>query len=115
MHRKTQCVFGFVVSAFLLTTQPALADKAGSDAWHVRAGSSLHDVLQGWSQRQGWEFVWDAPGDYRLRASAVLHGDFENAVTTLADAVSQTNPDLNVTLYQGNRVLHVHHAAPHHR
>jgi len=80
----------------------------GSDnSWSVRSEDTLQSTLRGWTAREGWSLVWDARNDYRIRASADLGGDFLSAVRALSDAVNMTSPDLTVTLYLGNRVIHV--------
>lgn len=98
-------------------TAPLMADEAGQalvppldmadDAWAVMAGSSLKETLEGWSRESSWQIVWDNPVDYRLRASAVFYGSFEDAVGRLVDAIHQNNSALSVTLYRGNNIMHV--------
>ena len=79
--------------------------------WAVMADSRLRATLEGWSGAAGWTVVWDSPIDYRIRASAVFGGSFEEAVGRLIDAIYQSNPELVATLYRGNRVLHIQHVA----
>lgn len=96
-----------------MQAQAALADtSSGRDldsdrSWSVRAESTLQVTLENWAAREGWDLIWDAKNDYRIRASADLGSDFLAAVRALADAVHMTSPDLTVTLYLGNRVIHV--------
>jgi hypothetical protein len=80
-----------------------------TDAWAVLAGSTLKSTLEGWGSisNTGWSVIWDNPTDYRIRASATFYGSFEDAVGRLVDAVHQSNPELSVTLYRGNKVIHV--------
>ena len=80
--------------------------------YSVVSGSTLQSTLSAWAAREGWVLVWDAPRDYRIRASARLGPDFQSAVRALADAVNMTSPDLTVTLYLGNRVIHVRDSTP---
>ena len=82
------------------------ASKETSVSWSVPAGSSLRESLEGWSEAAGWTVVWDSMTDYRIRVSATFSGSFENAVSELVFAVHLTNPELSVTLYRGNMVLH---------
>ena len=88
---------------------PSRQGGLGSDAWAVMAGSTLKSTLEGWSRNASpeWSVIWDNPTDYRMRASATFYGSFEDAVGRLVDAVHQSNPELSVTLYRGNRVIHV--------
>lgn len=99
--------------ATLLSTGFAMADAPSgrnhgeSAGWVVVTGATLEGTLRDWTAREGWALVWESQRDYRFRASASLGPDFLSAVRDLADAISQTSPDLTVTLYLGNRVVHV--------
>jgi hypothetical protein len=84
---------------------------AHQEVWAVMSGASLKGTIEGWARISGWTVVWDNPLDYRIRASATFHGGFEEAVARLVDAIHQNSPDMTVTLYRGNRVLHVEDAA----
>ncbi len=96
---------------------PVFADTGGrADAgpavrtargWAAMAGSDLKATLEGWSRAAGWTLVWDSPVNYRLRASAQFGGDFESAVAGLVDTIHRSNPEVLVTLYEGNRVVYV--------
>lgn len=82
-------------------------DISSPTSWTVRSESTLKGTLEAWSAREGWELVWDAKNDYRLRASADLGPNFMRAIRLLADSVNMSSPDVTVTLYLGNRVIHV--------
>ena len=92
--------------------RPPVSVTQPAPGWSVVSGSTLQSTLSAWAAREGWVLVWDAPRDYRIRASARLGPDFQSAVRALADAVNMTSPDLTVTLYLGNRVIHVRDATP---
>ena len=83
---------------------PAVRTARG---WAAMSGSDLKGTLDGWSRAAGWTLVWDSPVNYRLRASAQFAGDFETAVASLVDTIHRSNPEVLVTLYRGNRVVHV--------
>lgn len=80
-----------------------------TDGWAVMAGATLKGTLEGWSRMtdEQWNIIWDNPTDYRIRASATFYGSFEDSVGRLVDAIHQSNPELTVTLYRGNHVIHV--------
>lgn len=84
---------------------------AQNEIWAVLSGGSLKGTIEGWARVSGWTVVWDNPVDYRIRASATFQGGFEQAVAGLVDAIHQASPELTVTLYRGNQVLHVEDAA----
>lgn len=73
----------------------------------VMAESSLRNTLEGWSRASGWTLIWDKEADFRIRASAVFPGTFEEAVVSLVDSIHLDNPELSVVIYRGNRVVHV--------
>lgn len=80
--------------------------------WVALSGSTFKETLAGWASSTGWSVVWDLPVDYTIRASASFGGDFEQAVLSLSDAIYDHNPSFLVTLYRGNRVVHVREASP---
>lgn len=106
-----------IATASPLMPTPAQADTGGrvvapvtrgaDGSWAVMADSSLKATLEGWSRVAGWTLIWDNAFDYKLRASASFGGSFEEAVGRLIDSIYQSNPEITVTLYRGNRVLHV--------
>lgn len=77
------------------------------EIWAVMSGASLKSTIEGWARSSGWTVIWDNPFDYRIRASTTFHGGFEEAVARLIDAIHQNSPEMTVTLYRGNRVIHV--------
>lgn len=113
----------FLVPVLLLTTAlsgqavPSFADAGGTGSgeppvrtargWAAMSGSDLKGTLDGWARAAGWTLVWDSPVNYRLRASAQFGGDFETAVASLVDTIHRSNPEVLVTMYRGNRVVHV--------
>jgi len=92
--------------------EPSSAEPiAQQEVWAVMSGASLKGTIEGWSRITGWTVVWDNPLDYRIRSSATFHGGFEEAVALLVDAIHQNSPEMTVTLYRGNSVIHVEDAA----
>ena len=85
----------------------ALAEANGPSEWAVMAEASLRSSLQGWADAAGWTVFWDGPFDYRLRVSASFSGNFEEAIIALVRAVRLSEPGIAVTLYRGNKVVHV--------
>jgi hypothetical protein len=113
---KTLGLVALVSMTSQMAPAPASADTGGVVAapvvrvdggWAVMADSSLKATLEGWSKAAGWTLIWDNAFDYRLRASASFGGGYEEAVGRLIDSIYQSNPEITVTLYRGNRVLHV--------
>lgn len=105
-----------LISLLLVSLAPAriAADVGGElkgfnlqGRFAVMANSSLRSTLEGWTRASGWTLIWDQDSDYRIRASAVFPGAFEDAVIDLVDSIHLDNPELSVVLYRGNRVVHV--------
>ena len=109
--------FALVLSFCNGPSIPAFADSGGTGArapavrnahgWAAMSGSDLKSTLDGWSRAAGWTLVWDSPVNYRLRASAQFGGNFETAVASLVNTIHRSSPEVLVTLYRGNRVVHV--------
>ena len=109
--------FALFFSLCAVPSIPAFADSGGTGArapavrnahgWAAMSGSDLKSTLDGWSRAAGWTLVWDSPVNYRLRASAQFGGDFETAVSSLVNTIHRSSPEVLVTLYRGNRVVHV--------
>ena len=91
----------------LLFQGSAFAEANGPSEWAVMAEASLRSSLQGWADAAGWTVFWDGPFDYRLRVSASFSGNFEEAIIALVRAVRLSEPGIAVTLYRGNKVVHV--------
>ncbi len=119
-HLRQFIAAALAVAALGGPAAPVLADAVGpagegatapavrtSRGWAAMSGSDLKGTLDGWSRAAGWTLVWDSPVNYRLRASAQFAGDFETAVASLVDTIHRSNPEVLVTLYRGNRVVHV--------
>jgi hypothetical protein len=114
-----RCLAAALMLATALSGQaaPSFADSGGSAAkapavrtargWAAMSGGDLKSTLDGWSRAAGWTLVWDSPVNYRLRASAQFGGDFETAVASLVNTIHRSSPEVLVTLYRGNRVVHV--------
>jgi hypothetical protein len=114
-----RCLAAALLLATALSGQaaPSFADAGGTGTgdpmvrtargWAAMSGSDLKATLDGWSRAAGWTLVWDSPVNYRLRASAQFAGDFETAVASLVDTIHRSSPEVLVTLYRGNRVVHV--------
>ena len=85
-----------------------VAAAAGAGAtWQVTQGMTLRSTLEAWARRQGWDVVWDHPSDFEIRAGVTFRGSFLDAVGRLSDAIHMHNPNLAVTIYRGNSVIHV--------
>jgi len=74
-------------------------------SWVVASGQTLHDVLQDWCNKEGWDFVWATSREYPVEASAVFKGRFVDVASALVRNFSRANPIPYAKFYKGNRVL----------
>lgn len=86
--------------------------QSGQGVWAVMSGATLKTTLEGWSRNDGWELVWDASTDYRIKSSTAFYGSFEQVSERLVASVYRVYPEVSVTLYKGNRVVHVQNENP---
>ena len=100
-------IFAAAAAFALLLQGSAYAESNDPSEWAVMAEASLRSSLQGWADAAGWTVFWDGPFDYRLRVSASFSGNFEEAIIALVRAVRLSEPGIAVTLYRGNKVVHV--------
>ncbi len=83
-----------------------VARPAAGEIWEAEAGLSLRHILEDWGRKDGWQVLWDSQSDIRIRSAANFSGSFEQAVLSIMKAIYPRHPQLQITLYLGNRVLH---------
>jgi hypothetical protein len=81
----------------------ALKDQVRS--WVVASGQNLHEVLQNWCDKEGWDLIWNTPREYPIAASAVFKGRFLDVASALVRNFSRAAPIPYAKFYKGNRVL----------
>ncbi|MCL2369568.1 MAG: toxin co-regulated pilus biosynthesis Q family protein, partial [Alphaproteobacteria bacterium] len=74
-------------------------------SWVVARGQTLREVLQEWSDREGWDLVWATSREYPIQASAVFKGRFMDVASALVRNFSRATPVPYAKFYTGNRVL----------
>ncbi len=82
---------------------PALTDQVRS--WVVASGQTLHEVLQNWCDKEGWDLVWTTSREYPIEASAVFKGRFVDVASALVRNFGRATPVPYAKFYKGNRVL----------
>lgn len=73
--------------------------------WVAKEGQTLRDVLQQWSDIEGWELVWNTKREYPLKASAIFRGRFKDVSAAIIRTFSRATPQPLAKYYLGNRVL----------
>lgn len=79
------------------------ADQVRS--WVVANGQTLHQVLQDWCDKEGWDLVWATSREYPIEASAVFRGRFVDVASAVVRNFSRANPIPYAKFYKGNLVL----------
>lgn len=80
-----------------------LSDSVRS--WVVASGQTLHNVLQEWADKEGWDLVWATAREYPIEASAVFKGRFVDVASALVRNFGRATPVPYAKFYKGNRVL----------
>lgn len=79
------------------------------DIWHAPAGQSVREVLQAWTERSGWQLIWDdaLPDRCRVAADLVIRSPFHESVDRLVSTACGADAGLRRNFYLQNKVLHV--------
>ena len=80
-------------------------------SWVIANGQSLHEVLQDWCNKEGWDLVWGTEREYPIEASAVFKGRFIDVSAALVRNFGRATPVPYAKFYKGNRVLVITTAA----
>ncbi len=80
-------------------------------SWVVASGQTLHEVLQDWCNKEGWDLVWGTEREYPIEASAVFKGRFVDVSSALVRNFGRATPVPYAKFYKGNRVLVITTAA----
>lgn len=75
-------------------------------SWELAQGS-LRNQLEGWTQRAGYQLIWDTDTDLDMQARASFYGAFPVAVSQLFEGLHAEGFALTATIYQANKVLEV--------
>ena len=94
-----------------LTSQQALPVHATAqvlESWEITpADATLRNSLRKWTEKAGWQLLWEAGSDVPIPVKASFEGDFRTAVLALFDTLSASEVALNALMYRGNKVLRV--------
>lgn len=76
--------------------------------WEVSpSDATLRNSLRRWTEKAGWQLLWEAGSDVPIPVKATFEGDFRSAVLALFDTLSASEVALNGLMYRGNKVLRV--------
>jgi hypothetical protein len=86
------------------TKSNAIAQDTVRD-WVAKEGFTLREVLQQWSDIEGWELAWNTKREYPLKASAIFRGRYRDVSAAIIRTFSRAEPQPHAKYYFGNRVL----------
>jgi hypothetical protein len=89
-------------------TEPAVWPEEVAASWELQQNDkTLSTVLARWSQKAGWQLVWDAERDFPIENHIVLDGTFVMVVQTVMDSLSETDYPLQASLNPATRVIRI--------
>jgi hypothetical protein len=90
------------------TAEPVIWPEEDSASWQiVQNDRTLSTVLARWSQKAGWQLVWDAERDFPIENHIVLEGTFVMVVQTVMDSLSETDYPLQASMNPSTRVIRI--------
>lgn len=90
------------------TASPAAAAPRPVPSWLVKLeDGTLSKTFARWARDAGWQLLWEMPVDFRIDANTRVEGEFEQAVTAVADSLAGAETPMQVVLYRGNHVIRV--------
>lgn len=77
----------------------AVADMTTKMTWKASPGSTLREVLEGWSKSAKVELQWMTPYDYPINNTFMYEGTFQEALSSILSSYSRENPKPRGKLY----------------
>lgn len=88
--------------------EPTVWPEEAAASWEIQPNQkTLSTVLARWSQKAGWQLVWDAERDFPIENHIVLEGTFVMVVQTVMDSLSETDYPLQATMNPATRVIRI--------
>lgn len=79
-----------------------------SAQWEIqRLDKTLSTVMARWSQKAGWQLVWDAERDFPIDNHIMLEGTFVQVVQTVMDSLNDSDYPLQAALNPSTRVIRI--------
>jgi len=82
--------------------------EESTGSWEIEVGDkTLSTVLARWSQKAGWQLVWDAERDFPIENRIVLEGTYVMVVQTVMDSLNDSDYPLQAALNPSTRVIRI--------
>ena len=79
-----------------------------SAQWDIQPlDKTLSTVMARWSQKAGWQLVWDAERDFPIENHIMLEGTFVQVVQTVMDSLNDSDYPLQAALNPSTRVIRI--------
>ena len=93
------------------SSAPVLAQSSGGGRWSAPVGTSLQQVLQNWSKKEGVELVWQSNQGFSVKNPVSANGGYEQALESLLGQYTnekiRPTAQLNNDPVTGRRVLFI--------
>ena len=73
--------------------------------WVAKEGMTLREILEKWSEVEGWEVAWNTKREYPLKASVIFRGRYKDVAAALIRTFSRATPQPHAKFFFGNKVL----------
>lgn len=94
-------------SAAASASSAAAPAAVAAPRWTIAKDEPLHQALQRWAQEAGWTFAWKPKRTWLAPAPAEFGGTFEQAASTVVEALFDQGKPLRLVLWVGNRYAEV--------
>lgn len=73
--------------------------------WVLRPDDeTIRGAFRRWAKEAGWSVSWETEKEYHIQMELQFRGDFEDAVTAVAEALKNTEHPVQVVLYENEMV-----------
>ena len=88
--------------------EPVIWPEEVESNWEIQQSEkTLSTVLAKWSQKAGWQLVWDAERDFPIESQITLKGSFVMAVQAVMDSLNETDYPLQASMNPSTRVMRI--------
>ncbi len=82
-----------------ISVKASVADMTTRMTWKAAPGSTLREVLEGWSKVAKVDLQWMTPYDYPINNTFMYEGTFQEALSSILSSYSRENPKPRGKLY----------------
>lgn len=80
-----------------------------AESWKIVSGAGLHETIQNWAEKAGWQVSWELGPDMAITSDAEFSGSFNEAVSDLVLSINASSGTLiHAHFFSGNNVLRIY-------